>query len=89
MGTKLYKAIVTVSHGNAEGTREIGRDEYSMFFESLGDAVRFIRDRGQLHSSPWDVVNSRLFEYDVSSVRELEQKKRTVEVATKTETYWV
>ena len=84
----LYKAVVTVSHGNADGTREIGRDEYSRLFDSLDGAVRFIEDQGKRHSSPWDVASCRLFEYKVSSVRELVRKKRTVAVVMKNETYW-
>ena len=85
---KLYKAIAIVSHGNADGTREICRDEKEVFFDKLEDAVDFIDNNGGMIPTVWDQVSGRIFESEVVKSKELKRKTRPVEVVTKTEAYW-
>lgn len=85
---KIYKAVAIVSHGNADGTCEIGRDEKEAFFDKLEDAVKFVNNHGGMKVTVWDQASSRIFEYEVVRSRELERKTRPIEVVTKTETYW-
>lgn len=85
---KLYKAIAIMSHGNADGTCEIGRDEKEAFFDKLEDAIEFINNNGGMKSTMWDQASGRIFEYEIVKSKELKRKTRPVEVVTKTETYW-
>lgn len=85
---KLYKAVTIVSHGNSDGTCEIGRDEKEAFFGKLEDAVEFIDNHGDMKTTVWDQVNGHIYEYEVVKSKELKRKTRPIEVVTKTETYW-
>lgn len=84
----LYKVVITVSHGNSDGTCETGRDTYTKYFERKDEAIRFATDKPGIKTTFFDETSCEIYEYAISSVRELKQKTRPVEVVTKTETYW-
>lgn len=85
---KIYKAVAIISHGNADGTCEIGRDEKEEYFDKLEDAVKFVNNHGSMKTTVWDQTSGRIFEYAIVRLKELERKTRPIEVVTKTETYW-
>lgn len=82
---KLYKVLKTITHLNMDATCVVGYDYETQWFDNLDDAIRYANK----HDYDWDSTSkSRIWEYTISSVRELEEKKRPVEVVTKTETIW-
>ena len=82
---KLYKVLKTIAHPNMDATCVVGYDYVTQWFDNLDDAIRYAKEHDyDLNSTS----KSRIWEYTISSVRELEEKKRPVEVVTKTETIW-
>lgn len=85
---KLYRVLITVSYGNTDSTREINRETIEKYFNSLEAATNFANTKPGVKVSPLVCASSKIFEYEVSSIRELQQKTRPVEVVVKSETYW-
>lgn len=82
--TKLFKVTIEISICNSSGMCELSRETRTQFFESLDDAIRFTRD--DLH---YTVVKKQIWEYMVSSIKELHQKEReVVRQVVDIEKYW-
>ena len=79
MNNKLWKAVVTTENNNGNIKTESG------LFENYKDAEFFVNHNDHDHI----YIERKLFEYEISSVKELHQKSREVETVVKhIETYW-
>jgi hypothetical protein len=87
--TRLWKVVVEISHARSDGNGECGRETKTRYFEDFRSARDFA-DYGDIEPNNFfaQVVSRRIYEYDVSSVRELELKKREIVTEVK-ETKWV
>ena len=87
--TKFWKVVVEISHARSDGNGECSRDTKTRYFEDFRSARDFA-DYGDIEPNNFFamVVSRHIYEYDVSSVRELELKKREVVTEVK-ETKWV
>jgi hypothetical protein len=86
---KLWKVVIVVAQCDTEGKREIHREKKVRIFDVFELATMFARigDEGY---SPWKaIVDRKIWEYDVSSVKQLVEKQREIVTeATRIETYW-
>lgn len=80
---KLYKVTVTISFGDCEGKCETGRETRTRFFESLEEAIFYSRWGGEEGFNSI-VVKKQIWEYEISSIKELHQKEKEVIRQTKT-----
>lgn len=87
---KLWKVWLHIVTSNFEGTEQTGSREEIKFFENFdqakkcalyGDGIKF-----DYHVD--FIAHRKIYEYEISAVRELAEKQRPVEVVKKTETYW-
>lgn len=87
---KLWKVVVEISHASSDGNGEVGRETRTRYFDDFNQATYFAENGDIERNNFFAAVASRkIFEYDVSSVRQLEFKKReVVSQITKTESYW-
>lgn len=87
--TKMWKVVVEISHARSDGNGECGRETKTRYFEDFRSARDFA-DYGDIEPNNFfaQVVSRHIYEYGVSSVRELELKKREVVTEVK-ETKWV
>jgi hypothetical protein len=74
--TKLWKVVVEISRSRGDGNGESRRETKTRYFEDFRDAEHFA-DSGDLGFFE-QVVSRHIYEYDISSVRELERKKHEV-----------
>lgn len=87
---KLWKVVVVISHARSDGNGESGRETKTRYFDDFKEAAYFA-DNGDIKSNNFFacVASRAIYEYDVSSVRQLELKKREiVSQITKTERHW-
>lgn len=86
MENKLYKVTIEISFSDCEGKREIKRERKTQFFETLNDAIYFYRHE----LTGWSqIVNRQIWEYSISSVKELHEKEREIIKQVKSiERYW-
>lgn len=86
--TKLWKVVVEISHSRSDGNGESCRETKTRFFEDFHNAEDFAQ-YGDIASNNFfaQVVSRQIYEYDISSVRQLERKKHEVVTEVK-ETKW-
>lgn len=74
--TKLWKVVVEISHARSDGNGECGRETKTRYFDDFSEAEYFA-DRGDIGSNNLFacVASRHIYEYNISSVRELERKK--------------
>lgn len=86
--TKLWKVVVEISHARSDGNCESGRETKTRYFDDFRSAEHFA-DRGDIGPNNFfaQVVSRQVYEYDISSVRQLERKKHEVVTEVK-ETKW-
>lgn len=86
--TKLWKVVVEISHSRSDGNGESCRETKTRFFEDFRNAEDFAQ-YGDIASNNFfaQVVSRQIYEYDISSVRQLERKKHEVVTEVK-ETKW-
>lgn len=74
--TKIWKVIVEISYARSDGNGECSRDKISRYFDDFESAEHFAEYGGL---SPHDffasVASRHIYEYNISSVKELERKK--------------
>lgn len=77
--TKLWKVVVEISYARSDGNGECSRDIKTRYFDDFENAEHFA-DRGDIRSNDFfaQVVSRHIYEYNISSVRELERKKHEV-----------
>lgn len=77
--TKLWKVIVEISHARSDGNGEAGREKKTRYFDDFRSATYFA-EHGDIPSNNFfaAVASRKIFEYDVSSVRQLERKQHEV-----------
>lgn len=87
--TKLWKVVVEISHARSDGNGECGRETKTRYFDDFRSAEHFA-DRGDIGPNNFfaQVVSRQIYEYDISSVRQLERKKHEVVTEVK-ETKWI
>lgn len=87
--TKIWKVVVEISHSHSDGNGESCRETKTRYFEDFRSARDFA-DYGDIEPNNFFamVVSRHIYEYGVSSVRELELKKREVVTEVK-ETKWI
>lgn len=84
----IYKVTVIISFCDCEGKSETRRESRTRFFESLKEAIYFSRWGGE-DGYNFEVVKRQIWEYTISSVREMQEKEREVITEVKTrEKYW-
>ena len=77
--TKLWKVVVEISHSRSDGNGISRRDIKIRFFEDFSNAEDFAQNGDIEPNNHFAQVTSRkIYEYDISSVRELELKKHEV-----------
>jgi hypothetical protein len=86
--TNLWKVVVEISHARSDGNGECGRKTKTRYFDDFSEAENFAQYGDIASDNLFACVASRqIYEYDISSVRQLEHKKH--EVVTKdTRWYW-
>lgn len=87
--TKLWKVVVEISHARSDGNGESSRETKTRYFDDFRSAEHFA-DRGDIGPNNFfaQVVSRQIYEYDISSVRQLERKKHEVVTEVK-ETKWI
>lgn len=88
--TKLWKVVVEISYARSDGNGESGRETKTRFFDDFRQAEYFA-DRGDIGPNNFFacVVSRRIYEYNISSVRQLERKRHeTVTESRKTAWTW-
>ena len=79
--------IVEISYSRSDGNGESGRETKTRFFEDFSSAVRFAQS-GVIASNDFArVASSQIYEYSISSIRQLEYRKHEVVTEVK-ETKW-
>lgn len=73
--TKIYKVIEIIPNNN---------DAIEKFFDDLESATNYCKN--EIASNK--LVKCNIYEYNVSFVRRMTQKSRTVTIETATEPYW-
>lgn len=86
--TKLWKVVVEISHARSDGNGEAGRETKTRYFDDFRSAEYFAQ-YGDIASNNYfaQVASRQIYEYDISSVRQLERKKHEVVTEVK-ETKW-
>lgn len=86
--TKLWKVVVEISHARSDGNGESCRETKIRYFDDFMSAEYFA-DHGDIEPNNFFacVASHRIYEYDISSVRQLERKKHEVVTEVK-ETKW-
>ncbi|MBO5789264.1 MAG: hypothetical protein J6R42_04905 [Clostridia bacterium] len=86
--TKLWKVVVEISHARSDGNGECGRETKTRYFDDFRSAEYFAQ-HGDIASNNYfaQVASRQIYEYDISSVRQLERKKHEVVTEVK-ETKW-
>lgn len=86
--TKLWKVVVEISHARSDGNGECGRETKTRYFEDFRSAEYFAQD-GDIEPNNFFacVVSHKIYEYNISSVRQLERKKHEV-ITEVNETKW-
>ncbi len=86
--TKLWKVVVEISHARSDGNGEAGRETKTRYFDDFRSAEYFAQ-HGDIASNNYfaQVASRQIYEYDISSVRQLERKKHEVVTEVK-ETKW-
>ena len=86
--TKLWKVVVEISHARSDGNGESSRETKTRYFDDFRSAKHFA-DRGDIGPNNLfaQVASRQIYEYDISSVRQLERKKHEVVTEVK-ETKW-
>ena len=87
--TKLWKVVVEISHARSDGNGECGRETKTRYFDDFRSAEYFAQ-HGDIASNNYfaQVASRQIYEYDISSVRQLERKKHEVVTEVK-ETKWI
>lgn len=87
--TKLWKVVVEISHARSDGNGESCRETNTRFFEDFRNAEDFAQ-YGDIASNNFfaQVASRQIYEYDISSVRQLERKKHEVVTEVK-KTKWI
>ncbi len=87
--TKLWKVVVEISHARSDGNGECGRETKTRYFDDFRSAEYFAQ-YGDIASNNYFacVASRQIYEYDISSVRQLERKKHEVVTEVK-ETKWI
>ena len=87
--TKLWKVVVEISHARSDGNGESSRETKTRYFDDFRSAEHFA-DRGDIGPNNFfaQVASRQIYEYDISSVRQLERKKHEVVTEVK-ETKWI
>lgn len=87
--TKLWKVVVEISHARSDGNGESCRETNTRFFEDFLNAEDFAQ-YGDIASNNFfaQVASRQIYEYDISSVRQLERKKHEVVTEVK-KTKWI
>lgn len=86
--TKLWKVVVEISHAHSDGNGESCRETKTRYFDDFSSAVCFAQ-YGDIAPNNFFacVASSQIYEYSISSVRQLERKKHEVVTEVK-ETKW-
>lgn len=86
--TKLWKVVVEISHARSDGNGESSRETKTRYFDDFRSAEHFA-DRGDIGPNNFFacVASRQIYEYDISSVRQLERKQHEVVTEVK-ETKW-
>lgn len=87
--TKLWKVVVEISHARSDGNGECGRETKTRYFDDFRSAEYFAQ-YGDIATNNYfaQVASRQIYEYDISSVRQLERKKHEVVTEVK-ETKWI
>ena len=87
--TKLWKVVVEISHARSDGNGEAGRETKTRYFDDFRSAEYFAQ-YGDIATNNYfaQVASRQIYEYDISSVRQLERKKHEVVTEVK-ETKWI
>lgn len=74
--TKLWKVVVEISHSRSDGNGECSIEIKTRYFDDFRSAEDFAQygDIGFFAQ----VVSRHIYEYNISSVRELERKKHEI-----------
>lgn len=77
--TKIWKVVVEISYARSDGNGECSRDIKTRYFDDFENAVHFA-DYGGIapHDFFAKVASRHIYEYNISSVRELERKKHEI-----------
>lgn len=77
--TKLWKVVVEISHARSDGNGESGWETKTRFFEDFRNAEDFAQ-YGNIASNNFfaQVASRKIFEYEISSVKQLERKQHEV-----------
>lgn len=87
--TKLWKVVVEISHARSDGNGESSRETKTRYFDDFRSAEYFAKYGDIASNNHFACVASRqIYEYDISSVRQLERKKHEVVTEVK-ETKWI
>ena len=87
---KLWKVVVEISHSHSDGNGESRRETKTRYFDDF-ESAKYFADRGDIGPNNFfaQVVSRQIYEYNISSVRQLEYKKHEVEThVTKTKWVW-
>lgn len=87
--TKLWKVVVEISHARSDGNGESGRETKIRFFDDFRSATYFA-EHGDIPTNNFFacVASRKIFEYEISSVKQLERKQHEVVTEVK-ETKWI
>ncbi len=86
--TKLWKVVVDISYARSDGNGESGRETKTRYFDDFRSAEDFAQFGDIASNDHFACVASRqIYEYEISSVRQLERKKYEVVTEVK-ETKW-
>ena len=87
--TKLWKVIVEISYARSDGNGESSRETKTRFFEDFSSAEYFAQ-YGDIAPNDYfaGVASRKIYEYNISSVRELERKQHEVVTEVK-KTKWI
>lgn len=84
----LWKVVVKISYARSDGNGESGQETKTRFFEDFSSAIRFAQCGDIAPNDFFACVASRkVYEYSISSIRQLEYKKHEVVTEVK-ETKW-
>ena len=77
--TKLWKVVVEISIARSDGNGECGRETKTRYFDDFESATYFA-EYGDIPTNNFfeRVASRQIYEYDISSVRQLERKKHEV-----------
>ena len=77
--TKIWKVVVEISHARSDGNGESCRETKTRYFDDFENAEHFA-DCGDVGANNFfaQVVSRHIYEYNISSVRELERKRHEV-----------